>query len=523
MKNILYAFVLLCATHTAAQQPFTRIYNQDTAYGSDLFYGLCPAIQNTTDGGHLLQYYSGQHMVDGSGYDLPLLIKTDSAFIPQWQIVGVSGLAFKDSSVFLATAGGATDTPACTPIKKIDLQGNTTWSKIICLDGSSNVSLGNAVWANHKIRMIGDVQPGYILYAPAFVDIDSMGNLIRADTLLGDTIAFEHLYADDSGNYYFITTGLYGGGDRKITKLRADNTIVWSYIVHAAFSYDIATLVTLPNGDVLIGSNVSLTNYTERMFLMKFSASGQLLWQKIANRGSRLTDIKLMNDGNLMIAAGGLPVPAFSVLNEDDILKTDTAAHVLWAGNVAPQRTLWPFIKGLSVPYEQSSNELYFTAVTVNPYAAIIFSTDSTGNGHCASLPVTFGFRDTALFTLQRSTIDFAPIPLTISDYLWNLPVAPQPYVDSCDYALPSGVAQTTLPEDVALYPNPAGNTVYIKSAANIDRIAIYDMAGRSLLLQEVNARTCVVDITDLVNGCYIIKLSAGDGSSIYRKVAVVH
>ena len=349
-----------------------------------------------------------------------------------------------------------------------------------------------------------------------------MGNLITADTLLGDTIAFEHLYADDSGNYNFITTGLYGGGDRKITKLRADNTIVWSYIVHAAFTYDIATLVTLPNGDVIIGCNVQ-PYITERMFLMKFSASGQLLWQKMANRGSRLTDIKLMNDGNLMVAAGGLPAPAFSVLNEDDILKTDTAAHVLWAVNVAPQRTVWPFIKGLSVPNEQSSNELYFTAVTVNPYAAIVFSTDSTGNGHCASLPVTFGFRDTALFTLQRSTIDFAPIPLTISDYLWSLPVAPQPYVDSCDYALPSGVAPTTLPQDVVLYPNPAGNTVYIKSTANIARIAVYDMAGRSLLLQEVNAHSCAVDITNLMNGCYIIKLSAQDGSSIYRKVSVVN
>jgi len=174
-------------------------------------------------------------------------------------------------------------------------------------------------------------------------------------------------------------------------------------------------------------------------------------------------------------------------------------------------------------PILKNSNDWYFTAIKRDPYAVMVYNTDSSGGGYCGSAPVPYTFYDTSMFTLIPSSLDFASFGVTSAAITITDSVQPQLYVDSCDYALPSSVVPITLPEGLLVYPNPASNIVYIQDTKNIDHIDICDMTGKLVTSVQSVGKIEALDLEYLKSGCYLLKITNNDNSIEYRKIVVIH
>ena len=517
MKHTLTFLFTLLALHVSAQDRFTRIYNQDTAGTGNYYYGNCSVIQTTADGGHLLQFYPYASAYDGPEFAPPVVIKTDSNFYPQWKQFWVSVPLSVGAGIIHCYNPQFID--QYLNFEKTDLSGTPIWMKKLVDNDSSLTHLFSPVYFNGIIRYVGNRIGSN--YTPAFIDIDTLGNLIAADTVAGDSTTFENQFSDDSGNYYFLQTSSFNTGNRQLTKLRPDNSIVWSYLLYKPVEYDVTGMVTLPNGDVVISGNYHYFIDTPTIFLIKLSPTGSLIWQKSARRHGAVSAMQILNNGNIILSATGNGYYTPSYNFSSSVIEIDTAANVIWARNIEPDITGFPNYIALSPPYIRSNNDWYFTAIKRGPYAPIVYNTDSMGNGHCTSAPIEYSFADSSLFTLIPTTLSFAPFAVTISVVPTMDSVLPQLFVDSCDYAIPASVANITASLDINIYPNPASNTFSIQNATNIANSDIFDMAGR--LVKSVTYGFDKIDIAGLKDGHYIIRLIRKDNTITYKKLVVIN
>lgn len=68
----------------------------------------------------------------------------------------------------------------------------------------------------------------------------------------------------------------------------------------------------------------------------------------------------------------------------------------------------------------------------------------------------------------------------------------------------------------VAIYPNPTSDLVYIQAEAEITKIILSDLSGKLIKDNELNT---VVKLTDLPNGIYLLSISTTQGSITKRIV----
>ncbi|MCQ2208395.1 MAG: CotH kinase family protein [Paludibacteraceae bacterium] len=77
----------------------------------------------------------------------------------------------------------------------------------------------------------------------------------------------------------------------------------------------------------------------------------------------------------------------------------------------------------------------------------------------------------------------------------------------------------TSAPEVVALYPNPAIHTVEVAASTPMQEVGIYDLNGRLLMQYRPNSAKHTIDISNLCNGVYVVKVNCEDG--VYNKKLV--
>jgi hypothetical protein len=61
---------------------------------------------------------------------------------------------------------------------------------------------------------------------------------------------------------------------------------------------------------------------------------------------------------------------------------------------------------------------------------------------------------------------------------------------------------------DVVVYPNPATAQLTISATDNITNIAICNLLGQVVYEQEYNAQKMVVNVAELPNGMYLLKIN---------------
>ena len=76
-------------------------------------------------------------------------------------------------------------------------------------------------------------------------------------------------------------------------------------------------------------------------------------------------------------------------------------------------------------------------------------------------------------------------------------------------YSGPTSVSEAIKDADFTIYPNPASNTITIKSATSIpgSSYSITDQTGKMMLKGKLMDETTTIDITSLNNGIYFVKI----------------
>ena len=74
--------------------------------------------------------------------------------------------------------------------------------------------------------------------------------------------------------------------------------------------------------------------------------------------------------------------------------------------------------------------------------------------------------------------------------------------------------------ESISIYPNPARNSLYIKSDVNVEKIEIYDVTGALITSRLYNDQNIKLDIRNLNTGVYMINIYDAKGISS-RKIIV--
>jgi len=67
------------------------------------------------------------------------------------------------------------------------------------------------------------------------------------------------------------------------------------------------------------------------------------------------------------------------------------------------------------------------------------------------------------------------------------------------------------------IYPNPAKNTITITGLTETATVTIYDMTGRTLIAQSVNADNNTVNIASLATGNYVVKLATAQEATTMK------
>lgn len=74
--------------------------------------------------------------------------------------------------------------------------------------------------------------------------------------------------------------------------------------------------------------------------------------------------------------------------------------------------------------------------------------------------------------------------------------------------------------QQVVLYPNPVTHTLYIQSPrASELRCWVYDLTGKALSAHHQTGQTHRIDLSALVKGVYLLKVSHKNSSAVYRFV----
>ena len=75
----------------------------------------------------------------------------------------------------------------------------------------------------------------------------------------------------------------------------------------------------------------------------------------------------------------------------------------------------------------------------------------------------------------------------------------------------------------VRLYPNPADESVFVASDADLQAIKLYDIAGRLVLHMTICGTTTELDVKDLYSGIYFLQAICSDGNTTTQKLVVTH
>ncbi|MDD2550763.1 MAG: BspA family leucine-rich repeat surface protein [Bacteroidales bacterium] len=77
----------------------------------------------------------------------------------------------------------------------------------------------------------------------------------------------------------------------------------------------------------------------------------------------------------------------------------------------------------------------------------------------------------------------------------------------------------STMADNIGVYPNPFQNTINISNASNVNRVVISNIVGKAVMVVDLNPVSNQVIQTNLPTGIYLVTIIANDGSKVTRKM----
>lgn len=103
----------------------------------------------------------------------------------------------------------------------------------------------------------------------------------------------------------------------------------------------------------------------------------------------------------------------------------------------------------------------------------------------------------------------------------WQGGFMPPRYSEDCSRTLSIHGQEKT---NFSIYPNPTSGIVSIQSDQAVKRIGIYSLNGQSLIQQDIssNTKTSDIDLSDLDQGIYLLKIELNNGSQTMEQVQLI-
>lgn len=92
------------------------------------------------------------------------------------------------------------------------------------------------------------------------------------------------------------------------------------------------------------------------------------------------------------------------------------------------------------------------------------------------------------------------------SEYMYYL------YVDNFELVEYTGIDEVSMENTTMVYPNPAKDVINVTAASNINSIEVYSITGQLLISENGNDMQSQINVSELANGIYMMKISTEDG-----------
>jgi hypothetical protein len=76
-----------------------------------------------------------------------------------------------------------------------------------------------------------------------------------------------------------------------------------------------------------------------------------------------------------------------------------------------------------------------------------------------------------------------------------------------------TGIREQKANEVLSIYPNPANTYITVKGNENMQRVAVVDILGNVLVQENVQSTLHTVNLSDLSNGIYFVRVTGKDGA----------
>ena len=88
--------------------------------------------------------------------------------------------------------------------------------------------------------------------------------------------------------------------------------------------------------------------------------------------------------------------------------------------------------------------------------------------------------------------------------------------------SLPSAIKETTVFNDIIMYPNPTKNTITIdvqKNETNNATIELINLLGETLIHQKITTKKTTINLSNYSQGIYLVKFSNQNGNKVYKVI----
>lgn len=475
-------------------QPILR--NELTLPGSEIWYANCSVLHHPTPDSGMITIY--QTSVNNSWYIY--IVKTSYSGATQWAKRMTSLAAFGE---VVPTADGGylfcyTELYSYFVIH-LDAAGNTVYSRKINVPAPYMVQ-GRPTQiiprGNGNCYIVGDVMDTSVIEEMWHVmELDANGSPIWSHTYHQGAAKSYHCDADTCANGDIVVLGMYWDIPALmisplVTRIAPGGNVVWSkYYTVPSISLIPKSLVVMPGDEIVVASVPQsfgpLTN------LLRLDGQGNVLWDRQFFRASNYI---IPND--VMEAENGCTVVWGSSQGSGYMMKNDASGNLV-ALHDYPNADLHAGHTAAGQRYSASG-------VTTSGSGIITLTTDLAG----------YSCND-SVFSVTQNIFNIAVTPRS-SDMV--MPTVASTFVPAFTSVSPSfpvicnatGIAQHTLTE-YEVYPVPATENVFIRSASVIDELVVTDLQGRCVYRSKPAANSAQLNVSTLEAGLYVITIASGD------------
>lgn len=454
----------------------------------------------TSDGGYCVVGSTGPLMIDSADIALYRL-NSNGDLIWSTRIIAakddfVTDVVLADDGSFVLT--GYTFSSPLDPtfgdifVARVDDIGNLLWA--YTYGGSDRDEATGITKTNDGgFVIVGSTQSyGTVLKSALAFKIDANGQQVWANVNSMNTSNYYYRVDRLPGGDFIAAGGTFNstpggnGFDHYVTRFSPSGSIVWSKRFGGAntdLTYDIAA--TGDGGFIAAGSSTTSTIGDADNVIYKLTSNGNLAWVKNIGTAefNRSSGITPGAQGRYVVCGITNVGNSTSVVNQASMFEMDSTGTIFWSksyGDFVNTSEVYKVINDTNGGFAAIGFSVGFT----DPYGdAYMIKIDATGQSGC--------YENNAAFTSVTPVYSDSSGANSISSLIGDgfIAFTQQTFINQFGQnCFSNNVDDAGALLGIALYPNPAGNTLTFENplAQNIN-LTIHDVTGRMLISEKIN------------------------------------